>query len=132
MIVEKQFNEALEELQKLERSTITIGDHIIFMQTEQGASLITLSCCVYRGLNYIPTGVREAMKHLFPKPRPFHTDLYLDEKSHTINLLFRGKLEGVSKKRFLQILEEFVLIAEDWIDWFDDHDKRDRIHIRRK
>lgn len=132
MVAKQMFDQALQELVKSERTTISVGDYVVYIRMHEGGSIVTLSTTVYKGSGFIPDSVRQAMSHPFPAMRPFHTDLRLNESEHSIYLHFRGSLEGLSKKDFLRLIEEFTVIADEWNQWFDDHDQRDRIHVRRK
>jgi hypothetical protein len=129
MIAGQVFDQALQELVKKESSTITVGDYSVYMKVHEGATIVTLSTTVYRGSGYIPKSVRNAMGHPFPAMRSFHTELRLNEEECSIYLHFRGSLEGTSKKDFHDLIEEFVLIADEWNQWLDDHDKKDRVRV---
>ena len=80
----------------------------------EASKKLSLATNVYRGENYIPESVRQAMDHPFPFARQIHTTLRLDEPHFDIQLRYLGDLEALSKKEFRKLLEEFASIADEW------------------
>jgi len=131
MIVEKELRKLLHQLIKEEIAQITLGGSEITVHVFDNSTKIFLSSSVYFGGNFIPSSVR---KSLSQKP-PFekgHLNTYLsvDEENFRISLNFVGGLEHLNKRMFVDLLEEFSWLADEWRLYLDEHDKNDLIHVR--
>lgn len=132
MVLEQDFANAIQELVKKEHANIAIGESTIHIHVFEENRRLSLSTVVYQGEAYIPDSIRREMHHKFPFARKIHTYLQLEEASFAIQLRYLGDLEAISKKEFRSLLEEFAQIADDWRTFFDDWDKKDRIHVPNK
>jgi hypothetical protein len=64
-------------------------------------------------------------------PKVSKSGLKIDEPHFEIQLRYLGDLGSLSKKEFRLLLEEFAIIADEWRTLLDDHDQKDRIHVRK-
>lgn len=131
MVLEQDFANTIQELVKHEFATIQIGESKIHIHVLEATKKLSLSTLVYRGENYLPDSVRQAMLHQSPFARKIHTFLRVSEPDFEIELRYLGDLESLSKKEFRNLLEDFAVIADEWRTYLDDHDKKDRIHVRK-
>lgn len=133
MIIEKEFRKLLHRLIKEEIAHITLGTSDVCVHVYDNATKITLSSPVYFGGNFIPLSVRKCItkKPLFEKGR-IKTFLQLDEEHFQISLNFVGGLEHLNKRMFIDLLEEFSWLADEWRLYLDEHDKNDLVHVHVK
>lgn len=133
MIVEKELRKLLHRLIKDEIAHITLGGSDVCVHVYDNATKIALSSNVYFGGNFIPLSVRKCVSSK-PKFEKDHikTSLTLDEKNFQISLSFVGGLENLNKRMFIDLLEEFSWLADEWRLYLDEHDKNDLIHVRTK
>ena len=92
---------------------------------------LSLTAPVYWGGNYIPKSVRECIR----KKPPFDegvilTTLHLNEEKFEITLAYQGSNLQLNKSRFVDLIEEFSFLANEWREWLDQHDKNDLVHVR--
>lgn len=133
MIIEKELRKLLHRLIKDEIAQITLGGSDVCVHVYDNATKISLSSPVYFGGNFIPLSVRNCLtkKPLFERGH-ITTYLHLDETSRQISLNFVGSLEHLNKRMFIDLLEEFSWLADEWRLYLDEHDKNDLIHVRVK
>lgn len=133
MIIEKELRKLLHRLIKDEIAQITLGGSEVLVHVYDNASKISLSSPVYFGGNFIPLSVRKCMSQI-PKFEKGHikTELKLDEQTNQISLKYIGGLESLNKRKFVDLLEEFSWLADEWRLFLDEHDKNDLIHVRVK
>ena len=131
MVLEQDFANTIQELVKHEFATIQIGESAIQIHVLESTKKLSLATTVYRGENYIPQSVRQATLHQSPFARKIHTSLKLNETNFEIQLRYIGDLGTLSKKEFRLLLEDFAEIADEWRTYLDDHDQKDRIHVRK-
>lgn len=131
MIVEKNFRKLIHQLLKEEIAKISLGNSEVLIHVFDNATKISLSSRVYFGGNYIPKSVRLCLAH---KPafetgriKTYHT---LDEENFEITLNFIGGLDHLNKRMFIDLLEEFSWLADEWRLHLDEHDKNDLVHVR--
>lgn len=132
MVQEAAFLDAIQALVKEDFAEIQIGESLIQLVSLDGSTRLSLKTNVYQGENYLPQSVRAAMDHKFPQARKIRTSLSLEEQTFNIYLNYLGGLEGISKRDFRSLLTEFAIIADEWRQWFDEHDFKDRIHVKKK
>lgn len=130
MIIEKELRKLLHRLIKDEIAQITLGGSEVLVHVYDNATKISLSSPVYFGGNFIPLSVRKCVTQTpsFEKGR-IKTELKLDEQTCQISLKYVGGLEFLSKRNFVDLLEEFSWLADEWRLFLDEHDKNDLIHI---
>lgn len=133
MIIEKEFRKLLHRLIKEEAAQITLGSSEVSVHVYDNATKISLSSPVYFGGNFIPLSVRKSLskKPIFEKGH-IKTNLHLDEEHYQVTLYFVGGLEHLNKRMFIDLLEEFSWLADEWRLYLDEHDKNDLIHVRSK
>lgn len=133
MIVEKELRKLLHQLIKEETAHIKLGDSDVTVHIFDNATKIYLSSLVYFGGNFIPKSVREG---ILKKPRfddgHLPSTFALDEERFRISLNYVGRLDHLKKRMFIDLLEEFSVLADEWRLYLDDHDKQDHIHVRAK
>lgn len=133
MIVEKELRKLLHQLVKTEIAQIALGQSIVTVHVFDHSTKIALSAKVYFGGNFIPNSVRACLSHKLPcEQQNMHTYLSLDEENYSISLNYVGALEHLNKRMFVDLLEEFSFLADEWRLHLDENDKRDLIHVRQK
>jgi hypothetical protein len=133
MIVEKELKNLLNELSRRNVAEIKLGGSSIMVHVFDQSSKFSLSTPVYMGGNFIPKSVRTCLT----KDPPFtrnHLKSYLtvDENKFQIILNYLGGVANINKRTFINLLEEFSWLADEWRLYLDEHDKTDLIHVRTK
>lgn len=133
MIIEKELRKLLHRLIKEEVAQITLGASEVRVHVYDNATKISLSTPVYFGGNFIPLSVRKCLsqKPIFEKGH-IKTYLFANEPHFQISLNYVGSLEYLNKRMFIDLLEEFSWLADEWRLYLDEHDKNDLIHVRVK
>lgn len=131
MIVEKELRKLLHQLIKEEIAQITLGNSVMTVHVFDNSTKLSLSSTVYFGGNFIPKSVRNCLNHK-PAFEKGHMATYLatDEENYRITLNYVGGLEHLNKRMFVDLLEEFSTLADEWRLYLDEHDKHDLIHVR--
>ena len=130
MIVEKDFRELVHQLVKAETAQIALGNSEMTVHVLDNATKISLSSTVYSGGNFIPKSVRNCIVQTpaFDKGL-IKTSLNLDEENFRVSLNFLGGLAHLNKRMFVDLLEEFNSLADEWRHFLDQHDKNDLVYI---
>lgn len=131
MIIEKEFRRLVHQLVKEEIAQITLGNSIVTVHVLDNATKISLSSIVYFGGNFIPKSVRKAIT-LTPAFEKDHikTTLTVDEDAFSVSLSYLGSLETLNKRMFVDHIEEFSWLADEWRLYLDERDKNDLVHVR--
>ena len=129
MIVEKEFRKLVHQLLKEEIAQIILGHSEVTVHVLDNAMKISLSSSVYFG-NFIPKSVRKCISQTpsFEKGL-IKTSLLVDEENFRINLNYFGQLNHLNKRMFVDLLEEFSWLADEWRLYLDEHDKNDLVYI---
>lgn len=130
MIIEKELRKLLHQLVKEEVADIFLGNSIIKVHVFDNATKIALFAEVYSGGNFIPKSVRKCVTST-PEFQKNHikTSFGINEENFSITLNYVGGLEHISKRMFVDLLEEFSWLADEWRIYLDEHDKNDLIHV---
>ena len=130
MLVERDFRKLVHQLIKEEVAKVALGNSEVVVHILDHASKISLSSSVYIGGNFIPKSVRSCLSQK-PSFEQGHikTSLTLDEEHFSINLNFLGGLAHLNKRMFVDLLEEFSWLADEWRLYLDEHDKHDLVHV---
>lgn len=130
MIVEKEFRKLVHQLVKEEIAQIVLGNSEVTVHVLDNATKISLSSTVYFGGNFIPKSVRKCITQTpsFEKGL-IKTSLVVDEDNFRVSLNFLGGLNHLNKRMFVDMLEEFSFLADEWRLYLDEHDKNDLIYI---
>lgn len=130
MIVEKEFRKLVHQLVKEEIAQIVLGNSEVTVHVLDNATKISLSSTVYFGGNFIPKSVRNCVGQTptFDK-KLIKTSLNIDEENFRITLNYLGGLNHLNKRMFVDLLEEFSMLADEWRLRLDDHDKNDLIYV---
>ena len=134
MLIAKDIQKLLGQLNFQENTHITVNDSDILIHFEQDKFNLSLSTVVYNGGNYIPSSVRRSLSRKFPFSHySISTFLTIDEPSFQIVLNYVNKTVGsLSYIHFKDLLEEFGSIAEQWRAHLDENDKNDLVYVRAK
>lgn len=132
MVQEQDFSQLLRELSSTEHSAIAIGESEVVLKVFDNRTKLSLLTPVYDGEGIIPSSIREAALQPIPSAVPIHTQLRMDEPRGIIFLSYIGGLERLSKQAFRELLEHFAHQADRWRHYLDDHDHREKAHIRRR
>lgn len=132
MIVEKEFRRLLHQLIKEEIAQINLGNSEVTVHVFDDASKISLSSTVYFGGNFISKSVRNCLNTKPSFLTNTHTNAYLvvDEENFKVHLNYLGGLQHLNKRMFIDLLEEFSYMADEWRLYLDEHDKNDLVHVR--
>lgn len=130
MIVEKEFRKLVHQLVKEEIAQIVLGNSEITVHVLDNATKISLSSTVYFGGNFIPKSVRKCITQVpsFDK-KMIKTSLAVDEENFRVSVNFLGALNHLNKRMFVDLLEEFSSLADEWRLFLDEHDKNDLVYI---
>lgn len=130
MIVEKEFRKLVHQLVKEEIAQIILGNSEVTVHVLDNATKISLSSTVYFGGNFIPKSVRKSLiqSPSFDK-KVIKTSLAVDEENFRVSLNFLGGLNHLNKRMFVDLLEEFSSLADEWRLYLDEHDKNDLVYI---
>ena len=131
MIVEKEFRKLVHQLVKEEIAKITLGNSEIIVHVLDNATKIFLSSSVYFGGNFMPKSVRKCLTQTpaFDKGT-VKTYMTVDEDNFSVSINYLGGLEHLNKRMFVDLLEEFGFLADEWSLYLDEHDKNDLVHVR--
>jgi hypothetical protein len=130
MIVEKEFRKLVHQLVKEEVAQIVLGHSEITVHVFDNAAKISLASTVYFGGNFIPKSVRRCMSQslAFQKGH-IKTFFNIDEENFRITLNYIGGLSHLNKRMFVDLLEEFSWLADEWRLYLDEHDKNDLVYV---
>ncbi len=133
MLLEKELKKIFHQLAHQETAKIALGGSDITVRVFDHSSKISLVSPVYNGGNFIPKSVRQCLI----KNPPFQevsikTNLSIDESKFQINLHYFGNVNHMNQQNFVDLLEEFSWMAEEWRLYLDENDKNDLIHIHAK
>lgn len=131
MLLDNEIQNLINELKRAEIANIQVGGISITAKVFEGATKLFLSTPVYYGGNFIPKSVRHCLKLKAPfNGARIKTSLLVDEEKFQIDLNYLGFADQYhSKQRFIDLLEEFSLIAEKWRDYLDEQDRNDLVYI---
>ena len=130
MIVEKEFRKLVHQLVKQEIAQIVLGNSEMTVHVLDNATKISLSSTVYFGGNFIPKSVRKCIVQTPSFDRGLiKTSFNIDEENFRISINFLGGLNHLNKRMFVDLLEEFSSLADEWRHFLDEHDKNDLIYV---
>lgn len=131
MIIEKEFRRLVHQLVKEEVAQISLGNSIVTVHVLDNARKLSLSSLVYFGGNFIPKSVRTGIL-LTPAFEKGHIKTYMtvDEEHFSVTLNYLGGLEHLNKRMFVDLIEEFSWLADEWRLNLDERDKNDLVHVR--
>lgn len=130
MIVEKEFRKLVHQLVKQEVAQFALGNSEMIVHVIDNATKISLSSTVYFGGNFIPKSVRNSLtKNPEFEKGHIKTSLVVDEENFRVSLNYLGGLAHLNKRMFVDLLEEFSMLADEWRLYLDEHDKNDLIYI---
>lgn len=131
MIIEKELKKLFHQLIHGADGHITLGGSDITVHMFEQASKFALSTSVYEGGNFIPKSVRTSLSHKGPFS-PLRTTFNVDENNFLISLNYLGHTDSLTDNSFIELLEEFGDLADQWRTYLDEHGKNDLIHVRVK
>lgn len=131
MIIEKEFRRLVHQLVKEEVAQIALGNSTVTVHVLDNARKLALSSIVYFGGNFIPKSVRKGIT-LTPAFEKGHMKTYMtvDEEKFSVTLNYLGGLEHLNKRMFVDLIEEFSWLADEWRLNLDERDKNDLVHVR--
>ncbi|MBS4167790.1 hypothetical protein [Parachlamydia sp. AcF125] len=132
MILDSEIKKLFNKLDHEDCAQITLMGSDIFVKTDH-ISQISLLTQVYFGENFIPQSVRHCLSGKAPfDDSALETFLSVDERQYKIFLNHNGKIDHLSHRTFIDVLEEFSHQAEEWKLVLDEHDKNDLVYSRVK
>jgi hypothetical protein len=130
MIARFESHIAFAKLSLFQSTTIERGPRSIFVQFVDQKSHLALSTIVYKGDKFIPQSVREAAQSPLEEPfKDIHPWIAVHEKQFQIQLHCRVASKHIDKDKFHEAVAQFDDTAEKWRELFDEHEKRDLIHV---
>lgn len=130
MIIEKDLKKLFSQLLHEKSARIDVsGSNVTVKVTDHGDKL-TLSTPVYSGGNYIPKSVRDSLKENTPfKKYVIDTFLSVNEGKYEVVLNYLGQTESLNAQVFINLLEEFGWLAQEWKIFLDERGGNDLIYI---
>lgn len=133
MIVEKDLKKLFNQLIHDEVAQITLGGSDISIHMFERGAKLSLATPVYFGGNFIPKSVRKCISQKAPFDQSIiNTNLTVDENSYQIRLNYMGSMNNLNTQEFVNLLEEFSFLADEWRNFLDENDKNDLVHVRVK
>ena len=128
---------AQRELQKMEQH-LHEGAGVLLhvdgadLQVEMlSGSKLRLATPVYRGGNYIPHSVREALKRKhFRHFSSMSTSFHIDEIHFAVWLHYTGLWRDLTSEKAKDLVQEFGSIASQWRSYLDEQDRNDLVRVR--
>lgn len=129
MFAQRELRKIEEPLQEGEEILLHVDGADIQVQMLSGSKL-HFSTPVYRGGNYIPHSVREAIKrkHAFCIAT-MRTSFHLDETHFAIWLHYVGVSDRLSAEIMKDLVQEFGEIASQWRCYLDEQDRNDLVRV---
>lgn len=129
MFAQKELWKMRESLQQGEGILLHLDGADIQVQMLSGSKL-RFSTPVYRGGNYIPHGVREALrqKHVF-RIATMSTSFHIDEAHFIVWLHYVGLSDGLSTEKMKDLVQEFGEMASRWRSYLDEQDRNDLVRV---
>jgi hypothetical protein len=133
MIVEKELKKVFHQLVHTDVAHISVDGFDVTIRVFDHSTKLALSTSVYFGGNFIPKSVR----HCVTGKPPFDsgyipTSLSIDEEKFEVDLNYEGAIHNLNNQSFIDLLEEFSWVAQEWRLHLDEHDKNDLVHVRVK
>jgi len=134
MLMEKEIKKLFNQLIHQDLAQIALDGNDITIRVFDNGSKLSLSTPVYLGGNFIPKSVRQCVGYQRSPIKTFlnNTSLSIDENKYEIDFHYVGHLENLSSKLFIDLIEEFSVVADEWRLFLDEHDKNDLVHVRVK
>ena len=131
MIVNKELVKLLHQLVKDETAQIKLGDSNITVNVFENGTKIFLSSPVYCGDNFLPGSIREGLNKR-PDLQQEHIKTYfsIEEEAYQVRLSYIGCLDHLNKRMFIDLLEEFSWLSDEWRIFLEGQDKKDLIYVR--
>lgn len=130
MVAESTLKTIIDDLKEGKSTTVRLLGSLIAVKSCLNSSKLWLSTVIYRGGNYIPESVRQALMAPSPIPRSqIPTFVTVDEKKFQLTLNYLGLIPESNPQEFKDLLEQFAWDAEEWRYHLDDFDKRDLVHV---
>ena len=134
MIVERDFRRLVHQLIKEEIAQIVLGNSEVTVHVFDNSTKISLAAEVYFGGNFISQSVRKCLtaRPSFLSGPHIQTSFTVDEENFRVVLNYLGGLDHLNKRMFIDLLEDFSWLSDEWRLYLDEHDKHDLIHVRNK
>ena len=127
---QEKIDEILHHLTVREKVNVLTDHAPIELRQAAGQSHISLKTEIYRGDNYIPKSVRDALKNRQLCPfSHLATFFTIEENVFTITLNHIEEVQPVDSSHFEEVLHEFHDVAEKWRLVLNERDRNDLIYI---
>ncbi len=125
--------ELIDYLKLYGRAQVPSSGSNVVVEFSRAADQLSFETLVYQGENYIPPSVRLCLSPSFRGPASnLKSTLSIDENSYSVSLHYQENTPLLTQDILMSLLEEFSWLSEEWRRVFDDHDKRDLVHVRVK
>ncbi|MBS0637873.1 MAG: hypothetical protein JSS12_10205 [Verrucomicrobia bacterium] len=133
MVTKEEVQTAFDRLSTMRIARIGTASQGLFLQPIDLGTKLHATTIVYRGDNYIPQSVRDAVRfHLETPYRQIHTWLTVDEELFQISLHHIGNLSNIGLEELQEIASEFEDAAFKWREIFEERDRQDLVHIHNR
>lgn len=134
MIAAQEIKRLFHQLRQEYHANVSIDQRNIHVCILDNSSKLFFTTGVFNGTNYIPKSVRGCLNSspTFLLQSKVKGYLTIDEEHHSISLNYIGLLGHLNNETFRDLLEDFSWLALQWQNYFDDHDRKDLIHVRVK
>lgn len=132
MAASEELSQVISRLSKGEIVRVLLDHSPIFIRFLDDASKIFLTTLIYKGDNFIPLSIREAVASKAPIFSSLSACLTIDEENFQIHLNHVSLNSLPNTEKLKQLLEEFERLAEEWRAYLDERGRKDLLHVRIK
>lgn len=130
MVIQKEINKIISELKDQHVSHLYLKDVVVSLHMYDSNSKLSLSSCVFDGINYIPKSVRLAINAPAPFTHyPIQTFFSVDEEGFQVFLCYIDEFDHIDSFELNETLEIFADKASAWKVHLDNKGKEDLVRI---
>jgi hypothetical protein len=130
MLTHSELKNLITELSLNKVTQFSLAGSLVTLKILHHGKHVHLSAPVYWGGNFIPLGVRDAIKKRPPfDERVIETFLTTDEEGFEVVLHYEGDAKSAQPEVFGALMDEFGFLVDHWKEWLDDKDKKDLIPV---
>ena len=125
--------QAYDRLQTAQQSDVRVGSFVVHVARSADLQTLYLATPVFDGGGYLPASVRAAVSQagLISSAGGVQAALVVDEELGMVSLHYQVVWSERSPVGFTSIVEEFVVVAEEWKRLLDEHGQQDLVWVPR-